>query len=65
MLASKYDWLVVVIDLFDGGVTDEQLVARGEHGVPVAGIRQMRARYEHCWRTGDPRAPWDRGCSGV
>ena len=60
-MASKHGWQVVVIDLFDGGLTDEELAARGTHGVPAEGIRRMRERYEHCWRTGDPLHPMDRG----
>lgn len=36
----------VVINLFDAGLTDEQLAARCVHGVPVERIAQMRARWE-------------------
>lgn len=35
-----------VIDLFDAGLSDEQLAARCVHGVPVEKIAQMRARWE-------------------
>lgn len=52
---------VWVIDLFDGGLTNSQLAARGLHGVPVEGIAAMRSRWEHDWRNGDPVAPWLRG----
>ncbi len=51
---------VTVIDLFDAGLTDEALAARNTHGVPVEAIRAMRARYEHSWKDGDPRPPWER-----
>lgn len=37
---------VVVVDVFDGGLDDEQLAARNVHGVPVAAIAGMRARWE-------------------
>ena len=30
--------------------------ARNVHGVPLETIGQMRARYEHDWRRGDPQA---------
>jgi predicted kinase len=49
-----------VIDLFDGGCTDEELHARNVHGVPLAAIRAMRARYESNWRVGSPLPPWER-----
>ena len=59
-LAADGTHEVRVVDLFDGGLTDEALANRGLHGVPVAGIAAMRARWEHAWRDGDPRPPWER-----
>lgn len=60
-IAAEAGARVVVIDCFDGGMTDEELADRNIHGVPQAGIAAMRARWEHDWRSGDPRAPWERG----
>ena len=37
---------VKVVDLYDAGLTDEELAARNTHGVPVETIAKMRARYE-------------------
>lgn len=37
---------VRIIDLFDGGCTDEELVKRSTHGVPITTIRDHRARWE-------------------
>lgn len=37
---------ISVIDLFDAGLTDEELAARCVHGVPVEKIALMRARWE-------------------
>lgn len=51
---------LTVIDLYDAGLTDEQLATRNTHGVPLATIRQMRARWEHDWKNGNPLAPWER-----
>jgi hypothetical protein len=42
-------------------MSDEELAQKNVHGVPVAGIAAMRARWEHDWRSSDPRAPWERG----
>jgi hypothetical protein len=54
---------VQVIDLFDGGLTDEELAARCVHGAPVEGIAAMRTRWEHDWEAGDVRPPWERNRS--
>lgn len=60
-MAREFGVRVTVIDLFDAGLTDEELAQRGLHGVPVTGIAAMRSRWEHDWKAGDPRAPWERG----
>jgi len=59
-LAEETNSLVVVVDLFDGGLTDEELFERNTHGVPLETIRAMRARWEHDWRIGNPLPPWER-----
>ena len=51
---------VYVLDLYDGGLTDEELAARNTHGVPVENIKAMRERWEHNWREGNPLPPWER-----
>ena len=59
-IAAEVGVRVTVADLFDGGLDDEALVQRGLHGVPQETIAAMRSRWEHNWREGDPRAPWER-----
>ena len=59
-LAEKYEYEVQVIDLFDGGLTDEELHERNVHGVPLTTIRAMRERWEHDWESGNPTPPWKR-----
>jgi hypothetical protein len=59
-IASATGAILRVIDLFDSGLDDEALVARGVHGVPLKQMQIMRARYEHDWRASDPRPPWER-----
>ena len=51
---------VTVIDMFDGGLTDEELASRNVHGVSAAGIAAMRNRYEFDWKNGNPVPPWER-----
>lgn len=45
-LAKRQGATVRVIDLFDAGLTDEQLAERNTHGVPAETIEKMRARWE-------------------
>jgi len=59
-IASGAHARLTVVDLFDGGLSDEELAQRNIHGVPVAGISAMRARWEHDWAKGNPIAPWLR-----
>ena len=56
-LAGEGNIRVHVVDLFDGGLTDDQLHARNVHGVPLRTSMQMRARWEHDWKAGSPCAP--------
>ncbi len=51
---------VIVVDLFDGGKTDQELFARNVHGVPLQTIQKMRRTWEHNWRFGNPIPPWER-----
>ena len=59
-LARGHNFRVAVIDLFDAGLTDEELSVRGLHKVPVEVIARMRARWEHDWGDANPIAPWER-----
>ena len=59
-LAVKFGYRVTVVSLFDGGLTDEELMHRNGHGVPLEAIAGMRERFEHDWRNADSRPPWER-----
>ena len=52
---------LLVLNLFDGGLSDKELAERNTHGVPEEAITRMRERFEHNWPEGDPRPPWERG----
>ena len=58
--ASERGIPVTVIDLFDGGFSDEILAARNEHGVPQGTVEKMRAAWEGNWWETDRRPPWER-----
>lgn len=45
-LADAFGYKVVVVDLFDGGLTDAELAARNAHGAGVSDIAGMRAKWE-------------------
>ena len=59
-LAEETGARLVVVSLFDGGLTDEALAERNSHGVPVEAIARMRERFEHDWKSGNPLPPWER-----
>jgi predicted kinase len=60
VLAKEFSYRVDVIDLYDGGLTDEELHERGEHDVPVENIAKMREHWEPDWKNGNPIPPWER-----
>ncbi len=49
--------MLTVIDLYDAGLTDEQLAEFNTHQVPIHTIQNMRARWEHDWKNGSPEGP--------
>ena len=59
-LASKFGYRVTVLSIFDGGATDQELLGRNTHGVPLDAISDMRERFEHDWKNADVRPPWER-----
>ena len=59
-MAELHGYRVTVTSVYDGGLTDEELAERNEHGVPLAGIATMRERFEHDWKNGNPLPPWER-----
>jgi len=44
-LAEKHDYEIRIVDLYDGGLTDEMLYERNVHGVPLDAIQRMRLNY--------------------
>ena len=56
-LAEEHGYRTYVVDLYDGGKSDEELADRSAHGVPVEVIKAMRDRYEHDWKNGSPVRP--------
>lgn len=37
---------ITILDLYDGGLTNQELALRNRHGVPAEAIARMRGRYE-------------------
>ena len=63
VMARELGATVEVVDVFDGGLSDEQLHVRNIHGVPLDGIRAMRSRWDANLldaQNNEPRAPWER-----
>lgn len=45
-MANELDIYLKIIDLYDGGCSDEVLAERNTHGVPLATIKRMRDRWQ-------------------
>lgn len=45
-LAAEHGYEVKIIDLFDGGLSNEALAERNVHQVPLKNIEKFRARWE-------------------
>jgi len=60
VIAKRHSARVVIVDCFDGGMTDAELAAKNVHGVPQSAIAAMRYRYEFNKYEGDSRPPWQR-----
>ena len=48
--AQGFDRNILVIDLFDSGLSDTELFERGSHDVPLGSIKRMRDGYEKDWK---------------
>lgn len=59
-IASEFGMRLTVIDLFDSGLTNQELCNRNVHNVPAVSLTRMRQRWEHDWRAEDPLPPWKR-----
>jgi len=49
--AEQYDYQVHVIDLFNAGLSIDELVERNVHSVPRFAVESMWDRWQHDWRT--------------
>mgnify|MGYP003659370525 FL=1 len=49
--AEQYRYRVSVIDLFNAGLSIDELVERNVHNVPPIAVERMWQRWEHDWRT--------------
>lgn len=45
-LADLHGYDVELVNIFDGGFSDEDLANRNTHGVPLESIRRMRSRWQ-------------------
>jgi predicted kinase len=57
-MAKEFGARLTVVDLFDGGCSNEVLASRNAHGTPIEVISKMRQRYEHDWANGKTTPPW-------
>jgi predicted kinase len=59
-IAKEKNIRLHIVDVFDGGLTNEELSRRNVHNVPLDVIATMRNRWEHDWKEGNPLPPWER-----
>ena len=46
-MGNVFGYKVSIIDMFDGGLSNEELAERNAHGVPISTISRMRDNYFH------------------
>ena len=57
---------ILVIDLFDSGLSDAELFERGIHDVPLSSIKRMRDRYEKDWKNSSvKKSPRDLSVAAI
>jgi NEDD4-binding protein 2 len=49
-MAQDLDYRVQVVDLFNAGLSIDELVRRNVHGVPRSTVKRMWDRWDHDWR---------------
>lgn len=59
-MGAELNLSIQVIDIFDRGLSNEELAEANVHSVPVEVIARMRERYEHEWWDANPQPPWER-----
>jgi predicted kinase len=61
-MAEIHGYKVERKDLFDAGLSDEQLASRNVNGVTADIIARMRNNYVkgEAWQTDNPLPPWER-----
>jgi NEDD4-binding protein 2 len=50
-MAKEFEYRVQVVDLFNAGLSVNELVARNVHDVPKESVHSMWKRWQHDWRT--------------
>ena len=59
--ATQNGYAISIIDLYDGGLDNNQLHARQVHDFPIEKYDVVRKHYERSYANLDPRKPWERG----
>jgi len=59
-LALEHGYATVVYDLFDAGLSDEELFNRNTHDFPLEKYQAVKQNYERGMSNLDPRPFWER-----
>ena len=60
-LAVQNSYSIMIFDLYDAGLTNQELFDRNSHGFPLDKYDIVRSYYERNYSNLDPRKPWERG----
>ena len=59
--AVEHGYSIMILDLYDGGMTNDELHKRQTHDFPIEKYDVVRSYYERNYASLDPRKPWERG----
>jgi predicted kinase len=60
-LAVQNGYSIMIFDLYDAGLTNQELFERNSHDFPLDKYDVVRSHYERNYSNLDSRKPWERG----
>jgi|13_taG_2_1085334.scaffolds.fasta_scaffold06787_3 NEDD4-binding protein 2 len=60
-LAVQNGYSIMIFDLYDAGLTNQELFDRNSHNFPLDKYEIVRSHYERNYSNLDSRKPWERG----
>ena len=60
-IAVQNGYSIMIFDLYDAGLTNQELFDRNSHNFPLDKYENVRSHYERNYSNLDSRKPWERG----